>query len=103
MNIWRDNYCLENDYDGITKLSIIPFCYSSKKEFKLNANRPLEDICMNKFEQFGPCVSGETGAPQVNKFEHVWSTGGQGGEGVGSPYDLWLTNVTAQKCFRFKI
>ena len=23
MNIWRDNYCLENDYDSKTKLSII--------------------------------------------------------------------------------
>ena len=23
MNIWRDNYCLENDYDRKTKLSII--------------------------------------------------------------------------------
>ena len=23
MNIWRDNYCSENDYDSTTKLSII--------------------------------------------------------------------------------
>ena len=23
MNIWRDNYCLENDYDSKTKLSIV--------------------------------------------------------------------------------
>ena len=23
MNIWRDNYCLENDYDSKMKLSII--------------------------------------------------------------------------------
>ena len=23
MNIWRENYCLENDYDSKTKLSII--------------------------------------------------------------------------------
>ena len=55
----------------------------NKKEFKLNANRPLEDRCMSKFEQFreGPCVSGGAGVPQVNKFEHVWLSGGQGGGG----------------------
>ena len=23
MNIWRDHYCLENDYDSKTKLSIV--------------------------------------------------------------------------------
>ena len=49
----------------------------------MNANRPLEDRCMSKFEQFreGPCVSGGAGVPQVNKFEHVWLGGGQGGGG----------------------
>ena len=30
MNIWRDNYCLENDYDSKTKLSIIfSSCYTN--------------------------------------------------------------------------
>ena len=27
INIWRDHYCLENDYNNKTKLSIISFGY----------------------------------------------------------------------------
>ena len=27
MDIWRDNYCLEKDYNSKTKLSIFPFAY----------------------------------------------------------------------------
>ena len=30
MNIWRDNYCLENDYDSKTKLSIISKSYNNE-------------------------------------------------------------------------
>ena len=53
MNIWRDNYCLENDYDSKTKLSII---FSTLHRYgKLNAQmltKHTKAIRQNPVKQF---------------------------------------------------
>ena len=42
MNIWRDNYCLENDYDSNTKLSII---FSTLHKFFDTKKLKLKTLC----------------------------------------------------------
>ena len=42
INIWRDHYCLENDYNNKTKLSIISFGYIGAQSDLTHSDNPQE-------------------------------------------------------------